>query len=97
MTRDDIIKLAREAGFITGETHASTGFHHPFVHPVVFASCLPELERFAALIAAAEREACAVTAWSAGMDCHNKALGLPCDARNVGSLAASAIRARSQA
>ena len=63
MTRDEIIKLAREAGFITGVTHASSGFHHPFVHPVAFATCLTELERFAALVAAAEREQCALTAW----------------------------------
>ena len=56
MTRDEIIKLAREAGFITGVTHASSGFHHPFVHPVAFATCLTELERFAALVAAAERK-----------------------------------------
>ena len=58
MTRDDIIKLAREAGFITGVTHASSGYSHPFVHPVAFPTCLVELERFAALVAAAEREAC---------------------------------------
>lgn len=59
MNRNDIIRMAREAGFITGVTHASNGFHHPFVHPVVLASCLPELERFAALVAEHEREACA--------------------------------------
>jgi len=41
MTRDDIIKLAREAGF--GFNGASS----------------PAIERFAALVAAAEREACA--------------------------------------
>jgi hypothetical protein len=45
MTRDDIIRLAREAGFVgwLAET------------PFVTAS----FERFAALVAAAEREACA--------------------------------------
>jgi len=59
MNRDTIIKLAREAGFITGVTHASSGYSHPFVHPVAFPTCLVELERFAALVAAAEREACA--------------------------------------
>lgn len=37
-------------------------------------------------------EACAIAAWVAGMDAHNKALGLPCDAREVGAAAASAIR-----
>jgi hypothetical protein len=73
--RDEIIKLAREAGL-----------------PIqIF-----QLERFAALVADAEREACAITAWAAGMDAHNAARGLRCDARCVGSKAASAIRARSQ-
>jgi len=44
MTRDDIIKMAREAGF----------------NPVTFMGAGFELfERFAALVAEAEREACA--------------------------------------
>jgi len=42
MTKDDIIKLAREAGLFT----------HKEVQP--------ELERFANLVAAAERDACAL-------------------------------------
>jgi len=42
MTRDDVIRMAREAGFL------------PEANPV-----MPQLlERFAALVAAAEREAC---------------------------------------
>lgn len=44
MNREDIIKLAREAGF---ESH-DISLNFP-----------KELERFAALVAAAEREACA--------------------------------------
>ena len=48
MTRDDIIKLAREAGY---------------QHPDAVGTCEDfayfDLERFAALVAAAEREACA--------------------------------------
>ena len=44
MTRDDIIKMAREAGF----------------NPVSYMGAnLESFERFAALVAAAEREACA--------------------------------------
>jgi hypothetical protein len=43
MTRDDIIRLAREASS-----------EHDYDFPNIFA-----LERFAALVAAAEREACA--------------------------------------
>jgi hypothetical protein len=47
MTRDDVIRMAREAGIT-------------FVTEVGVASATPEwLERFAALIAAAEREECA--------------------------------------
>ena len=44
MTRDDIIRMAREAG---GEDWG------------IFRDFMPEIERFAALVAAAEREACA--------------------------------------
>ena len=45
MNKDDIIKLAREAGFNWPEIHTTT--------------IEERLERFAALVAAAEREACA--------------------------------------
>lgn len=58
MTRDDIIRMAREAGFDpdtpikgTGEILAWEG------HDCVEVS--ESLKRFAALVAAAEREACA--------------------------------------
>jgi hypothetical protein len=44
MTRDDIIRMAREAG---GEDWG------------IFRDFMPEIERFAALVAAAEREECA--------------------------------------
>jgi len=50
MTRDDIIRMAQEAGFEVDENHdvwVTDGYW------------LRELERFAALVAAAEREACA--------------------------------------
>ena len=45
MTRDDIIRMAREAGFLCDEDWVTYG--------------LPGFERFAALVAAAERETCA--------------------------------------
>ena len=45
MNRDDIIRMAREAGYIASQFTSIT-----------------TLERFAALIAAAEREACAKAA-----------------------------------
>jgi hypothetical protein len=58
MTREDIIKMAREAGFFTltaEECVKKTG-------GVFFGLCddsvYDELERFAALVAEAEREAC---------------------------------------
>ena len=46
MNRDDIIRIAREAGL----SNDFGNFGYPY---------LPELERFARLVAAAEREACA--------------------------------------
>jgi hypothetical protein len=50
MTRDDIIRLAREAGFIDWSLHGR------------LESKEEALERFAALVAAAEREQCALIA-----------------------------------
>lgn len=46
MTRDEVIRMAREARL----SNESGAFGYPY---------LPELERFAALVAAHEREACA--------------------------------------
>ena len=69
MTRDDIIRMAEHAGF---------GM------PIqVFQFRAEELERFAALVAAAEREACAKTA---------EVYGLP----GVGAVVAAVIRARGE-
>ena len=53
MTKEDIIRLAREAGlWPTEEWSKEYGI------PTPNEQWLPELERFAALVAAAEREAC---------------------------------------
>ena len=50
MTRDDIIRLAREAGFVrVVATHADGSL-------ITTVAPIEELERFAALVAAAERE-----------------------------------------
>ena len=77
MTRDDIIRMAHEAGDL-------------FVTQFGVASATPEwLERFAALVAAAEREACAKLAESTVCDVH-----LPTGVRIYGARAADAIRAR---
>ena len=69
MNREDIIRMAREAGFAGGGCEA--------------------LFRFAALVAAAEREACAKLAESTVCDTH-----LPTGVRIYGTRAADAIRAR---
>jgi hypothetical protein len=50
LNRDDIIRMAREAG---GDDWG------------IFRDFMPEIERFANLVAAAEREACAVIAFNA--------------------------------
>ena len=53
MTRDDLIKMAREADFCVNEDGGiSTSNSYGIIQG--------ELEHFAALVAAAEREACAL-------------------------------------
>ena len=47
MTQDEIIRMAREAGAVLDKLNCNTAF------------TIQELERFAALVAAHEREACA--------------------------------------
>ena len=59
MTTDDIIAMAREAGFRAGQINLSNGPPVPFIAPASGTNCMGELERFAALVAAKEREACA--------------------------------------
>ena len=92
MTREDIIKFAREAGF------ADDGV------PVIKIFLL---ERFAALVATAEREACAALADRAAAESHSTyeqvisagevILGLvAAGARNQAKKLAEAIRARGQ-
>lgn len=51
MSRDEIIAMAREAGFVVHEPAPATIWGGP--------ECSAELVRFAALVAAREREACA--------------------------------------
>ena len=53
MNAEDIIRMAREAG---GNDWG------------IFRDFMPELERFAKLVASAEREACAVVVEKAGME-----------------------------
>ena len=56
MTNEDIIRMAREAGATRD---------HPEMLPNFWTLTNPDLERFANLVAAAEREACAVIAFNA--------------------------------
>jgi len=78
MSRDDIIRMAQEAG-ITYQLVVSGWGQHWIDIPVHF-------ERFAALVAAAEREACAKVCEE--LDAWNE--------DDPGSSAATAIRARGQ-
>ena len=52
MTRDDVIRMAREAGLLIPSFRIDGGL-------ALGACTVPDFERFAALVAAAEREACA--------------------------------------
>jgi hypothetical protein len=52
MTRDEIVKMAREAGFVA---YGEDAGEYRIPTPAFYG----RLERFAALVAAAEREACA--------------------------------------
>ena len=56
MTRDEVIRTARDAGFRTGNITLSSGDPLPFVAPLSATTCIVELERFAALIEAAATE-----------------------------------------
>jgi hypothetical protein len=84
MNREDIIRMAREAGFTD---------HNGFCEVIVrhsngsWIGVKDELERFAALVAAAEREACAMQAWAL-------VLGLADQA--TADIVLKAIRARGQ-
>ena len=85
MTIDDIIRMAREAGFRAGHIELYNSGPMPFVAPCSATDCMPELVRFAAIVAAAERDACAracedlrgtVSMFATSKDCrtHNNAI-----------------------
>ena len=85
MIRDDIIRMAREAGFRAGHIELYGSDPMPFIAPCSATNCMPELVRFAALVAAVEREACkqaceglrgAVSMFATSKDCrlHNNAI-----------------------
>ena len=82
MTRDDIIRMAKEAGFEEGygDHLFPPGDYREEVIPVT-----DEIIRFAALVAAAEREACAKVAESYEPRCESCPSGV-----------SNAIRARGE-
>ena len=82
MNRTDIIRMAREAGFGIGQG----------IGPLRINGYADDLERFAALVARAEREECAQVAAATVCDTH-----LPTGLRIYGTRAAAAIRARGNA
>jgi len=84
MTKDDIIKLAREAGFLI-DTHAQQ--YQPNCILSTYGLIDENLERFANLVAAAEREECAKV-------CEEYATG---ESRDYSENIAEEIRARGQA
>ena len=58
MNKDDI-RMAREAGFRAGHIELYNSDPMPFVAPCSATDCMPELVRFAAIVAATQREECA--------------------------------------
>ena len=56
MERDEVIRMAREAGFRSGHITLHSCEPLPFVAPVSATDCLVELQRFAALVEAAATE-----------------------------------------
>ena len=80
MNREDVIRMAQKAGFLVDEADFITA---PKNGRIGFQT---ELERFAALVAAAEREACAKVCDEYETARHD----------NNASLCAAAIRARGE-
>ena len=56
MERDEIIRMARGAGFLSGCITLHSCESPPFVAPVSATNCFVELQRFAALVEAAATE-----------------------------------------
>ena len=93
MTRDEIIRMAREAGFRAGHIELYNSDHMPFVAPCSATDCMPELVRFAAIVAAAEREACREVL----EECIRTQAHLACNAREALSEASARIYKRGDA
>lgn len=59
MTHEEIMAMAREAGFRTGHINMSAGDPLPFIAPISATSCIVEVQRLIELAVAKERDACA--------------------------------------
>ena len=73
MTREDIIRMARDAGLTVGTNISGVMLVGSPSTPGIAHIDIDEMQRFANLIAAAEREACAKIADEVGdddEDCH---------------------------
>jgi len=73
MNREEIIKLAREAGLTVGTNISGVMLVGSPSTPGIAHIDIDEMQRFASLVAAAEREACARIADEVGdddEDCH---------------------------
>ena len=78
MKTDEIMAMAREAGFRTGHIDLTIGDPVPFIAPASGTSCIVEVQRLVALVAekaaAKEREACAQYMESCGRHGHAEAI-----------------------
>ena len=83
MTQDEIIELAKQAGFLTNKIKSYVISPYTFEDQDLY----EEIEAFAKLVADKEREACANL-------CEEYAIGLE---RNYSEIIADKIRARGQA
>ena len=85
MTRDDIIRMAREAGMLIPSFRIGGG--------LALGTCtVPDFERFAGLVAAAERDACAQIVERNAAACRPHS-----ELHDILSANAAAIRARGDA
>ena len=93
MTRDDIIRMAREAGWsglvITYNDPTGKADWQMVKERLTVPVTMEQIERFAALVAADEREACAALLEANGMRCGEESLS-----RLILETNAAAIRAR---
>ncbi len=94
MSIDEIISMAREAGFLVVTANLGGGYAPmTLVRPASSVDCTPDLERFAALVAAREREACARICDAEGREWDSDAV---VTLKNYAEHCAAAIRARAE-